>query len=82
MADDYQRFGGKVIGSVNKSEVDLREARYDAVLHLVTAADGAELHYTTENNQTRTESPDQARDMDARSQKVCNYFDFGLQWKS
>lgn len=30
-------------------------ARYDCVLHMITAADGAEAHYTLENNATRTE---------------------------
>ena len=30
-------------------------ARYDCVLHLVTAADGAKPFYTLENNATRTE---------------------------
>lgn len=39
-------------------------ARYDLVLHLVTAADGAEKFYTTANNATRKESPAQARAMD------------------
>jgi len=33
----------------------LRDSRYDAVLHLVTAADGAAEFYTTSNNEARTE---------------------------
>ena len=41
--------------------------RYDAILHLVTAADGAESFYTLANNQTRTETPEQARGMDQRT---------------
>lgn len=44
-------------------EVHLRES-YDAVFHLVTAAKGAEMFYTLENNQARTETKDQARVMD------------------
>jgi CYTH domain-containing protein/thymidylate kinase len=44
--------------------VDLRDKRYDAVIHLVTAAIGAEKYYTTENNTARTESLEQARDLD------------------
>jgi len=40
--------------------------RYDGVLHLVTAAHGAESHYTLENNITRTETPQQARELDDR----------------
>ena len=41
--------------------MDCREGRYEAVLHLVTAADGAESYYTLENNVTRTETVDGAK---------------------
>ena len=37
----------------------MREGRYDAVFHLVTAAQGAERFYTLENNQARSETPEQ-----------------------
>ena len=46
-------------------ESDLVE-RYDLVIHLVTAADGAIEFYTTENNATRTETPEQALENDRR----------------
>jgi CYTH domain-containing protein len=46
--------------------VGLRDRRYEAVLHLVTAADGAEAFYTTENNAVRSETPAQARMLDQR----------------
>jgi CYTH domain-containing protein/predicted ATPase len=46
--------------------VELRDRRYDAVLHLMTAAEGAEAFYTTANNAARTESPERARELDAR----------------
>jgi CYTH domain-containing protein len=46
--------------------VGLRDRRYEAVLHLVTAADGAEAFYTTENNAVRSETPAQARLLDQR----------------
>ncbi len=46
--------------------VELRDKRYDAVIHLVTAADGAEAFYTTENNAVRSESAEQARVLDQR----------------
>src|SRR5262249_39781143 len=46
--------------------VGLRDKRYEAVIHLVTAADGAEAFYTTENNAVRTETPAQARLLDQR----------------
>lgn len=42
--------------------------RYDAVIHLVTAADGAEEYYTLANNAARTESPDEAKELDKRIQ--------------
>jgi hypothetical protein len=35
--------------------------RYDAVFHLVTAANGATQHYSLDNNETRTESTDFAK---------------------
>jgi len=44
--------------------VDLRDRRYDAVIHLVTAAIGAEKFYTTDNNATRHEGIAEARDLD------------------
>ena len=46
------------------SEVELRDGRYDAVLHLVTAARGAEAHYTQANNEARREGPAEARELD------------------
>lgn len=39
-------------------------ARYDAVIHLVTAANGAEEFYTLKNNNARIESPEEARRQD------------------
>jgi hypothetical protein len=42
--------------------------RYDLVLHLVTAADGAAQHYTTANNLARTETPAEAVALDQRFQ--------------
>ncbi|KAL7555218.1 hypothetical protein ACHAWF_018963 [Thalassiosira exigua] len=43
---------------------ELREGRYNAVFHLVTAAEGAEAFYTLENNAVRTETPELARKLD------------------
>lgn len=43
---------------------ELREGRYNAVYHLVTAAEGAEQFYTLENNAARTETPELARKLD------------------
>ena len=41
------------------STSQLRDTRYDAVLHLVSAADGAEQFYTTNNNAQRLEKADE-----------------------
>ena len=40
---------------------------YDAVVHMVTAAQGAEQHYTLANNTARRETPEQARELDVRT---------------
>lgn len=45
------------------NEIDLRD-NYDAVFHLVTAAKGAVEFYTTANNEARTETPEQAAELD------------------
>ena len=47
------------------NEVEMRDG-YDAVFHLVSAAKGAEEFYTTANNAARTETVEQARDLDDR----------------
>jgi hypothetical protein len=44
--------------------------RYDLVLHLVTAAIGAEAFYTTENNEARTETLEEARALDHKFREV------------
>ncbi len=57
--------------SCGTSTGELRGNRYDAVLHLVSAADGAEQFYTTANNAQRYEKADEeglaiARSLDKR----------------
>ena len=42
-------------------------SRYDAIIHLVTAADGAEEYYTLENNEARSENAEEARILDKRT---------------
>ena len=44
--------------------------RYDVVIHLVTAADGAVKFYTLSNNAARSESPEQAIALDEGVRKV------------
>jgi len=48
----------EITRAVGTSSPELRQ-RYDAVLHLVSAADGAEQFYTTSNNASRNESADE-----------------------
>ena len=52
--------------AVGTSTRALRDERYDAVLHLVSAADGAERFYTTSNNKERTEGLELARLLDKK----------------
>ena len=53
----------EILKYIGSSEVELRD-NYDAVFHLVTAAKGAEEFYTTANNSARTETVEQAAEMD------------------
>lgn len=52
-----------LLADFNLNEVLARD-RYDAVFHLVTAANGAEDFYTLSNNASRTETPEKARELD------------------
>ena len=61
---------GELCEKCGTSANDLRN-RYDAVLHLVSAADGAEQYYTTATNSTRYEQANEeglriARDLDKK----------------
>jgi predicted ATPase len=60
----------QVMAERNTNMVQLRDNRYNAVFHLVSAADGAEAHYTLANNKARTESPEEARQADKNTQKA------------
>ncbi|KNE61359.1 hypothetical protein AMAG_06188 [Allomyces macrogynus ATCC 38327] len=55
----------KILNKLDLQEVDIRDNRYDVVVHLVTAADGAEEFYTLENNATRSEGLELARHLDS-----------------
>ena len=52
-----------VLSALGCNEVELRD-NYGAVFHMVTAAKGAEEFYTTANNTARTESVEQAAQLD------------------
>ncbi|MBO2526480.1 MAG: hypothetical protein CW341_12460 [Bacteroidetes bacterium] len=51
---------------IGQDERQLRDEHYDAVLHICTAAKGAEDFYTLYNNKCRSESVEVARDVDDR----------------
>ena len=55
----------EILSDLGESIVNLRD-RYDAVFHLVTAADGVVEHYTLSNNTARTETPEEAIDCDRK----------------
>jgi len=44
----------------------MRDERYDGVLHMVTAADGAEDFYASLSNEARYESKEEAIDKDMK----------------
>jgi hypothetical protein len=52
------------------SDVMLRDARYDCVVHLVTAAIGAEEFYSKSTNAVRSESLEFARELDSEIQQL------------
>lgn len=54
----------KMLHEMGLEEVALRDHRYDCIIHLVTAAKGAEAFYSNQTNLTRTEGVDLARDLD------------------
>lgn len=54
----------RVMDSVGMTAKELRDDRYEAVLHICTAAKGAEQFYTRENNTCRSESLELARVVD------------------
>lgn len=61
---DSEQFEG-ILHHFSMNEVEARD-RYDAVFHLVTAANGAEDFYTLANNTARTETVEEARALDKR----------------
>ena len=48
-------------------EVEIRDNRYNQVIHMVSAAKGAEAFYTIEDHATRSEGLDMARVRDTRA---------------
>jgi nicotinamide riboside kinase len=62
----------RIYDSTGWTKSSIRDDRYDLVIHLVTAADGAESFYTLENNAARTETPEVAKWLDGKTQAVWN----------
>lgn len=62
-------------GILDGMDTDLQAVfkRYDLVLHLVTAAEGAEKFYTTKNNTARKETPAEVKPkQEMRTYLVCS----------
>jgi len=49
------------------NEVDIRDNRYNQVVHIVSAAKGAENFYTTEGHAVRRETVEEAREQDSKA---------------
>lgn len=54
-----------ILNETGWTTIQLRDRRYDAVCHLVTAADGA-VEFYGKNNEARYESIEQAKDVDSK----------------
>ncbi|KAF7495526.2 hypothetical protein SSS_06237 [Sarcoptes scabiei] len=64
--DCWQRF----LRANKWNTVELRDNRYNQVIHLVTSADGAEEYYNMEGNPVRTEGLDLARELDRKTMQA------------
>ena len=62
----FDTYHAQVLEEFNWTIPQLRDQRYEAVVHLVTAAIGAERFYTLENNKARMESRPEAIALDGR----------------
>lgn len=59
---------GAILDDLNLRVAQIRDKRYEGVIHLVTAANGAEKFYTCDNNKARRESKEEAREKDQKTQ--------------
>lgn len=62
-AEDQER----MLRETGQTLVGLRDQRYDLVVHMVSASNGAEGHYQLDNNTARKENLDLAREMDRKA---------------
>lgn len=58
----------RMLDENNFDMVNIRDGRYDVVVHLVTAADGAPEFYSLESNKTRSETAEEAVAIDRLTQ--------------
>lgn len=63
-----QEMWNQLIYEAGDTLVELRDKRYDAVIHMVSAAVGAQEFYTLDNNLARSESIEQAAILDQKIQ--------------
>lgn len=68
----------RVLKDLDLDEVSLRDHRYDCVIHLVTAAKGAESFYSLETNTVRSEGLDMAKAIDDKIMNSWNGFYFHI----
>jgi len=59
-----------ILAGLGLHPVQVRDERYKGVIHLVTAAEGAEEFYTLSNNKARYETPEMARVQDRKTRDV------------
>lgn len=60
----------RMLAENNWDMVQLRDARYELVVHLVSAADGARDFYSLESNKVRSETAEVAIELDRKTQKA------------
>ena len=60
----------KIITPLGYNRVMLRDARYNQVIHLMTAANGAESFYQLSNNSARLENLELAIERDEKAAQV------------
>ena len=65
-----QREFDQVVTRIGRAVVSDAVAEYDAVFHLVTTADGAIECYTLQNNEARSEPPEQAIELDVKTMEA------------
>lgn len=60
----------RLLQTLGVNAVEVRDNRYNQIVHMVTAADGAEDFYTLSNNTTRSEGLGAAREQDRKTHEA------------